>query len=157
MIMSAFDPDQFMNTTVEGELDTKRPVAPAAQYNVQVFKITPKSGTIGKGDNAGKTWAAFLLTLEVMDEALKAELGQDKVFVSYQVFLDLDDNEQLDMRKGRNVALGKLRSACAQNDGSPWSPAMLLGQMLVADVTVGVNPKSGDEINNVRGVAAYEG
>ena len=155
--MSSFDPDQFMNTTVEGELDTKRPVVPASQYNCQVFKVTPKSGTIGKGDNAGKTWASFVLTLEVMDEAVKEEMNQDKVFVSYNIFLDLTDSEQLDMSKGKNVQLGKLRNAVGQNDGSPWTPAMLLGQMVEADVVVGVNNNTGDEINNVRGVAAYEG
>lgn len=155
--MSAFDPDQFMNTTVEGELETKRPVVPAGQYTGQIFKITPKSGTIGKGDNAGKTWASLVLTIEIHDQALAQEMNQEKLFVSHNIFLDLDDNNQIDMRKGKNVALGKVRAAVGQNDGSPWSPNMLLGQMLEVDVTVGTNPNTGEEVNNVRGVAEYTG
>lgn len=155
--MSNFDPDQFMNTTVEGELDTKRPVLPSGQYPGQIEKITPRSGTISKGDNVGKTWASFNVLIEVQDEALKQELNQEKLFVNHNVFLDLDENEQLDMRKGKNVALGKLRDAVGQNDGSPWSPNMLLGQPVQVDVTVGVNPNTGDEMNNVRAVSKYEG
>ncbi len=155
--MSDFDPEEFMNVTVEGELDTKRPVVPSGQYVTQIFKVTPKGGTIGKGDNIGKPWRALGLTLEVMDDAVKEEMHQDRVFVSYQVFLDLDDNDQIDLRKGRNVALGKLRAAVGQNDGSPWSPAMLIGQMVEANVTIGTHPQSHDEMNNVTAVAAYEG
>lgn len=155
--MSNFDPDQFMNTTVEGELDTKRPVAPAGQYPGQIAKVTPRSGTIRNGENAGKTWASLNLQIELLDEALKQELNQDKVFVFHNVFLDLDDNENLDLRPGKNVALGKVRSAVGQNDGSAWSPSMLVGQPVLADVTVGINPKTQDETNNVAAVAAYEG
>jgi hypothetical protein len=155
--MSSFDPDQFMNTTVEGELETKRPVIPAGQYPGQISKVTPRSGTIGKGDNAGKTWASLNVLIEVQDQALAEELGQDKLFVNHNVFLDLDDNENIDMRKGKNINLGKLRDAVGQNDGSPWSPNMLLGQPVQVDVTVGVNPNTGDEMNNVRAVAPYEG
>jgi len=152
--MSTFDPEQFMNVTIEGSNDTKRPVVPAGEYRCQVFKLNPRSGTIEKGERAGKHWCSYNVVLEVLDEAVKQELEQERVFVNYNVFLDLDDNNQLDMGRGKNVALGKLREAVNQNDpSSPWSFAMLLGQTLKANVTVGVNPKTGDEMNNVTAVA----
>lgn len=153
--MSTFDPEMFMNVPVEGANDTKRPIVPAGEYRCQIFKLVPRSGTIENGDKAGQPWCSYNLVLEVLDDAVKEELGLDRVFVNHNVFLDLTPDQQLDMGRGKNVALGKVREAVGQNDpSSPWSFAMLLGQIVKANVTVGVNPKTHDEMNNVTALAA---
>lgn len=156
--MSTFDADSFLNQTVETSLDTKRLVIPADKYQAQIDKITTRDGIISKGDNAGKPWVSLNVMWSIMDEGLKQEFDRSKIVVPQNIFLDLDDNGGLASGKGKNVNLGKLRDAVGQNeDGQPWSPNMLLGQVAEINVTVGVNPKTQDEQNEVSGVAPYEG
>jgi hypothetical protein len=58
------------------------------------------------------------------------------VKVPQDVMLDLTDSGQLDMAKGRNVRLGRLREALDLNaPGRPFSFAMIQGRM--AKVKVG--------------------
>lgn len=154
--MSSFDPDQFVNTTVEEATATERLVVPGNKYNAQVDHIDIKHGTISKGDNAGKTWARLDVFWSIIDEGLKQEFGQDKIIRVQGIFLDLDDNNQLAGGKGKNVELGLLRKAVKQNeDGQPWSMNMLVGQLAQIDVAVG--EYKGAPQNQIRGVAEYEG
>lgn len=155
--MSTFDADSFLNSSVEGALDTKYPVVPADKYPAQIDKVATGNGIIRNGDNAGKPWVSLNVHWSIMDEALKQEMDRDKVVVVQRIFLDLDDQGNIAVGKGKNVKLGQLREAVGQNDPSqPWSPNFLVGQMAEIDVVVTANDQ-GDERNDVRGVAEYQG
>lgn len=146
-----FDPDQFLHTSTEGALDTEFPVVPAAQYRAVVDDIKVKSGTMSKGENVGNLWVSININWSIQDEALKEEMERDKVIVRQNVFLDVDNQGTIQTGKGKNVMLGRLRAAVGQNDGSAWSPAMLIGQMAEIDVAVG--EYQGAPQNQIRGVA----
>lgn len=155
--MSTFDADSFLNQSVEGALDTKYPVVPADKYVAQVDKVSTSDGIISKGENAGKKWVSLNLHWNVMDEELKREMERDKVVVVQRIFLDLNDDDTIAVGKGKNVKLGQVRDAMGQNDPSqPWSPNFLIGQMAEIDVVVTANDQ-GDERNDIRGVAEYQG
>jgi hypothetical protein len=57
------------------------------------------------------------------------------------VWLDVDDNGNLDTSEGRNVGLGRLRKALGQNEGA-WNPPMMKGK---GPVMVKVSSSGGPE------------
>lgn len=131
----SFDATNFMNAVFNEANDTKLIPCPAGEFQVQITKCEPTSGTIGKGDRTGETWAALKMTLEVNDEGVKALCGRDKVFIGDMVLLDLTPSGGLDMSQGKNIRLGRVREACGLNKpGQPFSPAMLTGQMVKVSV-----------------------
>lgn len=154
--MSTFDSDSFLNTTVETELDTQFPTFEAGKYPALVDKVDTSDGIIGKGDNVGKPWASLNIHWSIQDEGVKQEMDRDKVIVVQRIFLDLDENANLAVGKGKNVKLGKVLEVFGLNDGSPWTPNMMLGQQAEVDVVLGAN-QDGDPRNDVRGIAPLEG
>lgn len=126
-----FDVNNFMNAVITEVNDTKIVPCPAGEYHALIEKVEPKSGTIGKGERIGETWASLQLTMAIEDEAVKTFCARDKVVVSNSVMLDLTPSGGLDMGKGRNIALGRLREATGLNaPGSAFSPLMLVGRRI---------------------------
>ena len=63
----------------------------------------------------------------LVDEGVKAKLARDKVTVRMRVGLDIDEaGGGLATAEGKNVQLGRLRSALNQNNAG-WKPNDLLG------------------------------
>jgi hypothetical protein len=110
-----FDPDTFMQEEVEGANDTVYPTLPAGEYTGMISKVEPRQ-TEGKD---GKTFYPCDITWELMnvDPKILADLGRDKATVRQSIFLDLTDSGTLDLGKGKNVQLGRLREAVGLNTG----------------------------------------
>lgn len=127
----AFDAKAFMAQKVTAPMSTEREKVPEGQYRAMIDAgegwIEFASGEIGKGERAGEQWVSANIRFLIQDEAVKAELGRDKVIVRKKIFLDLDKAGGLDVAKGRNVELGALREAVNQNNDKAWSIEKLEG------------------------------
>jgi len=137
-----FDADQFMSTSTEGAMDTEFTPVPEGEYQAVVKSIKPRES--GEYVILDVTWA--------IDDAEVSEVtGLDNPTVRQSIFLDMTENGGLDMSKGKNIGLGRLRDAVNQNTGGAWSPAMLEGQ--VAKVRVSHRLYEGRTYTDVKGVA----
>lgn len=130
--MSVFNPDNFLNQTVEGEMATVRTPVDEGEYPMVIDDsekgVQLRSVEIKKGANAGKTTLACDITMIILDEALKAKLNRDKVTSRLSFFVDLTPDGKIATGEDKNLKLGRLREALGQNvPGQPWSFAMLRG------------------------------
>jgi hypothetical protein len=153
--MSNFNPDTFMQASVEGVVSTQYSAIAEGEFPGYV-----------KGVAARATEQASMMdvTWVVDDEEVKNETGLSEPTVRQTIFLDVDDNGMLDLGKGKNVQLGRLRAALGQNDGGAWSPSMLEGQAALITITqrVVTADREGNELpeadwrtyNDVKGVTA---
>jgi hypothetical protein len=131
----SFNPDTFMEQNVDQPLETEYVLVPQGEYVAVIddftsdaferidfdYKKGPRAGTPG-------TMTKFTIPFVINDEAVKAELQRDKVVVTKQLILDLDENGALDFGKNRNIDLGRIRAAVGQNNaGEAWSVAKLRG------------------------------
>lgn len=151
--MSTFDPDAFLNESVDGAMSTSMEPVPEGEYLAVVssgdkalqVRQTQKGGTI------------LDITWEIQDHELSEKLGRQVVTVRQSVFLDMTPQNTLDRGKGKNVQLGKIRAALGQNDPTkPWNIPMLKGAG-PATIKVGQRPDPNDEAtiyNDVKGVTA---
>ena len=145
--MSVFSPDQFLNTTYEGALDTTLIPVPETDEGwtavVEKFEVktTPKGQVICE-----LTWA--------IDEfEVQQQTGRDKNSVRQGLWLDITDHGTLDMGKGKNVALGRLREATDLNvPGQPFAMAMFPGRLAKIKVTQRPGNEPDQVFNDVRGV-----
>lgn len=121
--MSQFDPEAFLDTTVDAPMETKRtPIPEGDQYigTIKDLKLrTAKDRVI-----ADITWSVLNVPEEV-----KARLGFQTDPTSRQsIFLDFDGNGRLATGPNMNVQLGRLREALGQNQpGMAWKMLMLKG------------------------------
>lgn len=139
-----FDPSEFLNKTVEGVLDTKLIPVPENMseegYQAEIIKVDVRSWV--KRDDSSVSGLAADIQWEIQDEAVKTHCGRDKVTCKQGLMLDLTESGDLDMGKGKNIDLGKLRTVLNQNQkGVPWAFSMLEGQM----AKIFVSHRFGDE------------
>lgn len=132
--MSDFDPDDFLQQTVDKPLEVEFTLVPPGEYMATIDDFDKDAMeqvdfTYKKGPRAGTAGTMYKLTLPFVidDESVKKEMGRDKVTVSKQLILDLDENNKLAEGRNKNVELGRIRDAVGQNDGSPWTIAHLRG------------------------------
>ena len=127
-----FDPNEFLQETYEGSHDTKliNPEDNMAGdgYQALIKKVDIRSWQ--KKDDPSVAGLALDLQWEILDEDVKRFCNRDVVIVKQGIMLDLTDAGRLDMARGKNVALGRLREALDMNqDGQPFSFSMLEGSM----------------------------
>ena len=128
---NVFNADAFLNTEITGEMDTKMIPIPDGDFNAQVAKVAFREVT----QKDGVKRAIMDVTWDIIDEGVKKETKLEKPMARQSVFLDLNEQGGLDMGKGRNIQLGRLREAVGQNrSGKAWSPANLTGQMAVVSI-----------------------
>lgn len=132
--MNSFDPNSFLQSTVDSPLDTEYMLIPEGEYHAIIddFDSTALEQidfTYKKGARAGQpgSMTKFTIPFVIQDDKVKQEMGRDKVVISKQVILDLNDQGSLDTSRGRNVELGRVRAAAGQQDTSPWGFANLRG------------------------------
>jgi hypothetical protein len=124
-----FSPETFMNAVYTEVNDTKIVPCPVGEFPAQIVEVTPKSGTISKGERTGEPWAMLQVNWETSDPSACAATGRDKVRVRQGIMLDLTPAGGLDFGPGRNVQLGRLREATGLNQpGQPFSPSMFTGR-----------------------------
>lgn len=120
-----FDPEQFMQTPVTGALSTEYVNIPEGEYlgMIRPDGIKPRKITTQNGESV-----VVDLTWETDDPKAKEVTGRNSSQARQSIFLDLTAEGHLDLGKGKNVQLGRLREALKQNDNSrPWSFGMLSG------------------------------
>lgn len=132
--MSAFDPDVFMQQTVDGPLETEFTLVPPGEYKASIsdfdrdaieqidfeYKKGPRAGTPG-------TMTKLTLPFVIDDDAVRAEMGRDTVSLTKAIILDLDDRGLPATGKNKNIELGRIRDAVGQRDTNPWNLSMLRG------------------------------
>jgi len=145
-----FDAESFLNTDVDGELSTEYVPIPAKEMTGIVKKLDAKEVT---SKNDGKTYKFLEVYYICDDQETRDVTGMDEPQVRQSIILDFTPEGGLDRAKGKNVALGKLREACNQNQpGKDWNFNMLIGQA----VKISVKHRAGDEgqiYSEVKGVA----
>ena len=140
---SAFDPNVFLDATTT-EVNEKRPPIPTENpddanglYTAVVGEITTSSGTIGKGDNAGKPWISMIIPLRLQLPTAIQGLGLPPEFtLTDRAFLDLNDAGSIDNGKGKNRRQREYRDATGTNvPGVAWSWRQLQGKVVKVKVT----------------------
>lgn len=130
----AFDPEAFMSQTVDQPFETERTLVPEGEYRMAVDDFTSDAVqqidfTYKKGERAGQpgSFTKFNCPIVILDDKVASDLELDKVVVTWQINLDIDDNGQLVWGKNKNITLGQLRAACGQNQAGPWGIPNLRG------------------------------
>ena len=145
-----FSPDQFLDMQVTEANDTKIVPVPVGEYNAIVGEV--KVVQWQKKDDPSVAGLKLQITWELDSPEVKALLQRETVTVRQDQMLDLAESGGLDMGKGRNVGLGRLREATGLNTpGQPFSFTMLTGRMAKVSIKHRVD---GDTIySEVKGVA----
>lgn len=144
--MSQFDPDMFMNQVTTDSTDTKFTPVPVGEFKAVIADV--KAAKAGDKPVLNITW-------NVDSDEARAATGMDKPQVRQTIWLDLTEQGGMDMGKGKNVGLGKLREALGQNRaGQPWSPGMLNGCVAMIMVGHRAGKEAGEVFADVKAVAA---
>lgn len=153
--MSAFDPNAFLQATISEAGSIISVPIPVKEYIALIAEVKARTWRSGDGLSSGM---ALDLVWDFDDAELKAFLGRPKVTLTQGIMVDLTTKGGLDMSKGKNVQLNRVRDAVGQNvDGQPWAPLMLQGK--VAKVSVIHKPSErpqdppGTVFANIGGVA----
>lgn len=126
----SFDPAAFMNTPSD-PLPTQYEVVPEGEFKM-LLDSDPKMLEVrkveGVSQKTGNPYLFYQLELNciILDDAVKAKLGREKVTSRMRINLDFDDQGRLQTGPNKNVALGQLREALGQNKPG-WTPQALLG------------------------------
>ena len=115
--------------------------AVVTEANSTVIIPVPEGEYLALADKAEvKQWASktdptraglkVVIQWKIEDQSVRETVGRDVVTVRQDVMLDLTDDGKLDVSKGKNVALGKLRAAIDLNaPGQPFAISMIQGRM----------------------------
>lgn len=131
--MTMFSPEQFLDMQVTESNDTKVIPVPVGEYMAVADEVKVRPWQ-SKNDPS-KAGVALDIIWSVDDQNVKSLLGRDKVTVKQGIMLDLTDAGGLDMGKGRNISLGRLREATGLNNpGQPFSVTMVTGRAVKVKV-----------------------
>jgi hypothetical protein len=126
--MSIFSPESFLDMQITESNDTKVIPIPVGEYMavVKEVKVRPWQS---KADPS-KAGIALDLIWSIDDAGVKQLLGRDEINAKQGVMLDMTEAGGLDVGKGRNISLGRLREAVGLNTpGQPFSFGMLTGRV----------------------------
>lgn len=149
--MTTFDPASLFDSTTTEVNDTKILPIPEGEYLAVIESAEVKTWASRDGLSSG---LRLDVTWLIDDEAAKTATGRDKLTVRQGVMLDLNEaGNGLDMGKGKNVALGRLREATDLNvPGQPFAMAMFPGRLAKIKVTQRPGNEPDQVFNDVRGV-----
>jgi len=116
---SAFDPDTLMASATAEVGSTKFEPVPPGEYLAQIDTVAVR---------VPKDNPCLDVNYNLLDDALRATIGREKVVVRQTVWLDLNASGGLDMGKGKNIGLNRIREALDLNKpGQPFSMNQLKG------------------------------
>lgn len=116
----SFDPDTFLNETVTEDLSTDYVPVPEGEFPAVIKEVKAR---------VAKTSTILDVTWSIDDQGARDATGMEDPTVRQSIFLDISDSGNLDLGRGKNVQLGRLREALDQNrPGMAWTPNMLHGQ-----------------------------
>lgn len=140
-----FDPNAFLEMSVDQSNDTVSIPVPVGEYLAIAEKIEARPWQ-SKSDPS-KAGMALDILWNIDDANVKALLGRDKVTVKQGIMLDVTPEGGLDMGKGKNIGLGRLREATNLNTpGRAFSFRQIEGQMAKVKVTHRLDPNKPDVI-----------
>lgn len=120
---SSFDPNTFLDATVDSPFDTTRTTIPAKDdYIAVIDDVKVRIANTKNGDRV-----LLELYWEVLADELKISLNLQKVICRQTLWLDFDVNGKLAHGVNQNIQLGQVRDAIGQNTGGAWSPKLLKG------------------------------
>lgn len=154
--MNLFDPNAFLAaTTSEAGSIISVPI-PVGEYVAVIEKVEARPWQ-GKADPS-KSGIAIDIVYNIDDPKVKEFLARPKVTITQGLMLDLSEAGDLDMSKGRNIQLNRVREACNLNvPGQPFAPRMFEGK--IVKISVGHRPSErpsdppGTVFSDVTGVA----
>jgi hypothetical protein len=127
-----FNPESFLDQVITEANDTVQVPVPAGEYMALVKSI--KAATWQSKDGT-KSGLKLEVVWDIQDPAVLTLLDRTSATCRQSIMLDVTEACGLDMGKGKNIGLGKLRTAVNMNaPGQPFSPSQLVGQC--ARVTV---------------------
>lgn len=138
-----FDTETFLQTTFTEENSTRREPVPVGEYQATCEAIKPEVTQNGT-PLLRVTWKLISFENETVNNRL----------IDQTIWLDTTPNGALDMSKGKNIGLGRLREAVGQNTpGKPWSPNMVIGSVATVSVSHRADKENAeiiyDQIRNV--------
>jgi len=137
-----FDPQQFLEAQVTEANDTKSIPVPEGDF-VAIIKEAKARQWTSKSDSS-KSGLALDVVWSIDSPEVKTLLGRDEVTVKQGIMLDLTEHGTLDMGKGRNIYLGRLREAVGLNTpGQAFSIMHLPGRAALVSIKHRVD---GDDI-----------
>jgi hypothetical protein len=143
--MSQFDPNTFLEMTVTDANSTVQTPVPAGEYLAVAEKVEARPWQSPK--DPSKSGMALDVTWSIDDANVKALLERDKVTVRQGIMLDMTESGGLDMGKGKNVGLGRLRAALDLNQpGQPFGFKMIEGRMARVAVSHRQDEKDAEKI-----------
>jgi hypothetical protein len=121
---SSFNPDTFLDATVETPFETHRTTLPPKDNYLGVIDniVTRVVETKGQGARV-----VLDVTWEILDDEVKAQLNLPKATVRQTVWLDFDETGKLARGINQNIQLGQIRDAVGQNTPGAWAPRLLKG------------------------------
>lgn len=130
-----FSADDLKSFTTTEQGSTAIVACPPGEYVGIISDKLEFRQSAGRKDPS-KMYTFLDASIEIDDARAREVTGRDKVSVRYSCLVDLSaDGRGLDMSKGKNIGLNRLREAVGQNTpGRPWSPSMLIGQAVKAKV-----------------------
>jgi len=129
----SFDPTAFLNQTFDEALDTKLIPCPVGEYLAIADKVEVKEWSSKDGSSSG---LKVEILWDIQNDDVKSLIGRDSVKVSQQQMLDLTEDSNLDLGKGKNVGLGRIREALDMNTpGEPFAFGMIQGRMATVKVS----------------------
>ncbi len=145
--MSTFDPQAFLDAQTTETNDTRVLPCPVGEWPATIDSVDIKSGV---GQKSGEPWTKLAVKWVIEGCPANQLAERDKIFTQQGVMLDLTESGGLDMGKGKNVQLGRLREAVGLNQpGQPFSFRMLIGRS--AKVSVSHREYEGNLYDEVKG------
>lgn len=151
-----FDPDSFMQETIDKPLDFERTLVPEGEFKLAIDDFTSDAFetfgfTYKKGPNKGEEgkMVVFTCPIIVLDDKVKAMLQTEKPLIYHRCTLDFEQDagmgivnfKKLAFGPNKNIELGKLRHATGQGADTNWQITKLrgsnpfMGKLVHANVT----------------------
>lgn len=145
--MSTFDPQAMLDAQITESNDTRIIPCPVGEWPATIEAVDIKNGVSQK---TNEPWTKLNVKWKIEGTDANRLADRDKIFSTQGIMLDITDAGGLDMGKGKNVQLGRLREAVGLNaPGTPFAFRMLIGRS--AKVSVSQREYEGNMYDEVKG------
>ncbi len=150
---TTFDPELFEQQTYDERTEDQRVVVPEGDYTALIDSYKFETANTKNGPKP-----VCNVQFHITDERAVEATGLEKTMCRATLWLDLtEDGSALEFGPNKNVFLGKIRTACGQNEpGVPWTFKNLIGAgPVIVKVKNRRDPNDPEKIyDEVAGVAA---
>lgn len=148
--MTQFDPQAFLDTQTTEVNDTRVNPCPIGEWPAGIDGVDMKSGVSQK---TNEPWTRLNVKWKVEGCEANRIADRDPMYITQGILLDITESGGLDMGKGKNIGLGRLRDAVGLNKpGQPFSFRMLVGRS--AKIRVDHREYEGNLFDDVKGAVA---